>query len=175
KLAISGREGPMVAVWDRLVWWGLLVLPAVMRLSEALPAQWLPGEYANTTSDALRFISDYNSTAEEVFSFVVSANWNFNTNLTDHNSKLQVNASLGLEAFSEAWGLKGKTVFTPEIIDSLPDPKDQTLIRGIMMLGFANLPEDEREENSKRSWPNPGATRSCCSSGRPGTMSLEFL
>lgn len=57
-----------------------------------------------------------------------------------------MNASLGLEAFSEAWGLKGKTVFTPEIIDSLPDPKDQTLIRGIMMLGFANLPEDEREE-----------------------------
>uniref|UniRef100_A0A3P9MNP1 Angiotensin-converting enzyme n=1 Tax=Oryzias latipes TaxID=8090 RepID=A0A3P9MNP1_ORYLA len=136
----------MVAVWDRLVWWGLLLLPAVLRLSEALPAQWLPGEYANTTSDALRFISDYNSTAEEVFSFVVSASWNFNTNLTDHNSKLQVNASLGLEAFSEAWGLKGKTVFTPEIIDSLPDPKDQTLIRGIMMLGFANLPEDEREE-----------------------------
>ncbi|XP_023805353.1 angiotensin-converting enzyme [Oryzias latipes] len=137
----------MIAVWDRLVWWGLLLLPAaVMRLSEALSAQWLPGEYANTTSDALRFIGDYNSTAEEVFSFVVSAGWNFNTNLTDHNSKLQVNASLGLEAFSEAWGLKGKTVFSPEIIDSLPDPKDQTLIRGIMMLGFANLPEDEREE-----------------------------
>ncbi|XP_036071256.1 angiotensin-converting enzyme-like, partial [Oryzias melastigma] len=125
-------------------WW-MLLLP-VLRLSGALPAHWLPGEYANSSSDALRFLSDYNSTAEEVFSFAVSASWNFNTNLTDHNSKLQVNASLELEAFSEAWGLKAKTVFTPKIIDSLPDPKDQMLIRGIMMLGFANLPEDEREE-----------------------------
>uniref|UniRef100_A0A3B3BGN1 Angiotensin-converting enzyme n=1 Tax=Oryzias melastigma TaxID=30732 RepID=A0A3B3BGN1_ORYME len=75
-------------------WW-MLLLP-VLRLSGALPAHWLPGEYANSSSDALRFLSDYNSTAEEVFSFAVSASWNFNTNLTDHNSKLQVRRLLSL-------------------------------------------------------------------------------
>uniref|UniRef100_A0A3Q2QZH4 Angiotensin-converting enzyme n=1 Tax=Fundulus heteroclitus TaxID=8078 RepID=A0A3Q2QZH4_FUNHE len=67
-----------------------LLLLSVFLLSEALPASWLPGSYANTTSDALRFLSDYNSTAEEVFFKSVLAGWNYNTNLTDYNSKLQV-------------------------------------------------------------------------------------
>ena len=73
---------------NRLVWAALL-LP-VFGLSEALRDSWLPGEYANNTADALRFLNEYNDTAEEVLFYSVSASWNYNTNLTDHNSKLQV-------------------------------------------------------------------------------------
>lgn len=79
---------------DRFLWTVLLLLP-VLGLSEALPENWLPGDYTNTTDDALRFLSDYNSTAEEVLFYSVSANWNYNTNITDHNSDLQVGQLLG--------------------------------------------------------------------------------
>lgn len=74
---------------DRFLWSVLLLLP-VLGLSGALPGSWMPGEYLNTTGDAQRFISDYNDTAEEVLFHSVSASWNYNTNITDHNSQLQV-------------------------------------------------------------------------------------
>lgn len=79
---------------DRFLWTVLLLLP-VLGLSEALPESWLPGEYSNTTDDALTFLSDYNRTAEEVLFNSVSASWNYNTNITDHNSQLQVGQLLG--------------------------------------------------------------------------------
>nr|XP_057917210.1 angiotensin-converting enzyme isoform X2 [Doryrhamphus excisus] len=129
----------------RFVWLVLFLLPA-LEGCDALPENWLPGEYSNTTADAARFLNDYNSTAEEVFFHSVSASWNYNTNLTEHNSQLQVNASLEEQAFTEAWGLKAKQVFTRELLDSLPDPKDKKLMSKVMVLGAANLPPEERQE-----------------------------
>uniref|UniRef100_A0A8C9ZT09 Angiotensin-converting enzyme n=1 Tax=Sander lucioperca TaxID=283035 RepID=A0A8C9ZT09_SANLU len=128
---------------DRFLWSVVLLLP-VLGLSEALPASWMPGEYQNTTADALRFLSDYNSTAEEVLFFSVSASWNYNTNITTHNSELQVKASLEEQAFSSEWGLKAKQVFSREF--TLPDPSDKKLMEKIMLLGVANLPQKDREE-----------------------------
>ncbi|XP_021164899.2 angiotensin-converting enzyme [Fundulus heteroclitus] len=122
-----------------------LLLLSVFLLSEALPASWLPGNYANTTSDALRFLSDYNSTAEEVFFKSVLAGWNYNTNLTDYNSKLQVAASLVDQEFSEVWSLKAKEVFSKDVLNSLSE-KDRTLLKNVKLLGTANLPQAEREE-----------------------------
>lgn len=81
--------GAMAPEARRLVRAALLLLPALL-LCEALPAAWLPGDYANSVDDAQSFLRDYNSTAEEVFFYSVSASWNYNTNLTEHNSKLQV-------------------------------------------------------------------------------------
>lgn len=75
---------------DRFQWTVLLLLLPVLGLSEALRESWLPGEYSDNSPDALRFLGDYNNTAEEVFFFSVSASWNYNTNITDHNSGLQV-------------------------------------------------------------------------------------
>uniref|UniRef100_A0AAQ6AE45 Angiotensin-converting enzyme n=1 Tax=Amphiprion ocellaris TaxID=80972 RepID=A0AAQ6AE45_AMPOC len=98
---------------NRFLWSVLLLLP-VLGLSKALPEHWLPGAYENNIAHALQFLSDYNSTAEEVFFYSVSASWNYNTNITDHNSKLQVNASLEEQAFAEAWGGKAKQVFTTD-------------------------------------------------------------
>ena len=67
----------------------LLLLPAI-GLCVALPDHWLPGEYANTKEDALRFLNTYNATSEEVLFLSVSASWNYNTDITDLNSMLQV-------------------------------------------------------------------------------------
>ncbi|MEQ2176316.1 hypothetical protein GOODEAATRI_026713, partial [Goodea atripinnis] len=136
--------GAMAPGAHSLVRMALLLLPALM-LCEALPASWLPGIYANNISDALRFLSDYNSTAEEVFFNSVSASWNYNTNLTEHNSKLQVAASLEEQAFIDAWGGVAKQVFSNDVLDSLP-AKDKKLVKKIMLLGAANLPQAEREE-----------------------------
>ncbi|XP_033975630.1 angiotensin-converting enzyme [Trematomus bernacchii] len=134
----------MATGMDRLLWSVLLLLP-VCGLCEALPESWLPGVYQNNMGDALRFLTDYNSTAEEVLFMSVSASWNYNTNITDHNSELQVNASLEEQAFSSAWGLKAKQVFTPEVLVTLPN-EDKVLMEKIMILGVANLPLAEREE-----------------------------
>ncbi|XP_071782790.1 angiotensin-converting enzyme [Centroberyx gerrardi] len=130
---------------DRFLWAAVLLLP-VLGLCEALPASWLPGEYSNTTAEAARFVSDYNSTAEQVLFHSVTASWNYNTNLTDYNSELQVNASLEEQAFTEAWGKKAKQVFPPEFLDNLPDADVKKLIGKISTLGAANLPQNEREQ-----------------------------
>eukprot|EP00064_Thunnus_orientalis_P006861 superscaffoldBa00000734_g6880 len=124
----------------------VLLLLTVLGLSEALQESWLPKEYANTTDEAQRFLGDYNHTAEEVLFNSVSASWTYNTNLTDHNSKLQVKASLEEQAFTEAWGKKAKQVFSHEIINSLPTPEEKKLMEKIMILGAANLPQEEREK-----------------------------
>uniref|UniRef100_A0A668AAC3 Angiotensin I converting enzyme (peptidyl-dipeptidase A) 1 n=1 Tax=Myripristis murdjan TaxID=586833 RepID=A0A668AAC3_9TELE len=155
----------------RFLWAGVLLLP-VLGLFEALPSTWLPGHYANTTADATRFAKDYNTTAEQVLFYSVSASWNYNTNLTDHNSELQVNASLEEQAFTEAWGLKAKEVFPKEFLDTLPDPKVKKLIEKISVLGAANLPPKEREEISRGSWLSREITTSCCLPGRAGETLL---
>ncbi|KAL6095238.1 ace [Pungitius sinensis] len=135
---VGGRPLPVLML--------LLLLLPVPGLSEALTASWTPGDYQNTAADALRFLSDYNATAEEVLFHSVSASWSYNINITDHNAQLQVTASLEEQAFASAWGAKAKQVFTGELLDSLPDPSDKKLIDKIKILGVANLPQKEREE-----------------------------
>lgn len=73
----------------------LLLLP-VLGPSEALRESWVPGQYVDNVNSALQFLTDYNATAEEVLFYSVSASWNYNTNITDHNSDLQVGQLLGL-------------------------------------------------------------------------------
>ncbi|XP_056285839.1 angiotensin-converting enzyme [Pseudoliparis swirei] len=133
----SGMDGSL---------WSVLLLLPVLGLSEAMPASWIPGDYLGTKDDALMFLSDYNSTAEEVLFNSVSASWNYNTNITDHNSKLQINASLEEQEFSSAWGLKAKKVFSDVFLDTLPNPSDKILMKKIKILGVANLPQKDREE-----------------------------
>ncbi|KAM9837051.1 angiotensin-converting enzyme [Aulostomus maculatus] len=135
----------MGTVVHRFLWSLLLLLP-VLGLSVALPESWIPGNYENTTEDVGRFLSDYNSTAEEVLFQSVSASWDYNTNLTDYNSERQVYASLQEQAFTEAWGKKAKTAFTEEILGNLTDPQDKKLIGKVKILGAANLVQKEREE-----------------------------
>ncbi|XP_070846561.1 angiotensin-converting enzyme [Chaetodon trifascialis] len=133
---------------DRSVWTVLLLLPA-LGLSEALRQEWKPGTYTGTTEQAQLFLQDYNATAEEVLFSSVLASWNYNTNITDHNSKLQVEASLEEQAFAFEWGSKAKKVFTNDITSSLAE-KDQKLMAKIKILGAANLPLEERQQYNER-------------------------
>ncbi|KAK5850642.1 hypothetical protein PBY51_001503 [Eleginops maclovinus] len=137
----------MATGMDRLLWSVLLLLPAC-GLSQALPGSWQPGAYQNTVMDAQRFLSDYNSTAEEVLFQSVTASWNYNTDITDHNSELQVNASLEEQAFSSAWGSKAKEVFSSATLNAL-SVEEKILMEKTMLLGAANLPLAEREEYNK--------------------------
>ncbi|KAK7919784.1 hypothetical protein WMY93_011068 [Mugilogobius chulae] len=119
---------------DRFLSRPLLLLLPVLGLCGALPSSWLPGTYTNTVEGVLSFLSDYNSTAEEVLFYSVSASWKYNTNLTAHNSQLQVQASMDEQAFSEAWGHEAKKLQSQKLFDK------------IVVLGPANLPTAEREE-----------------------------
>lgn len=74
---------------DRFVWTVLLLL-LVLGHSEALRDEWLPGNYPDNTTGAQQFLDAYNATAEEVLFYSVSASWNYNTDITDANSQLQV-------------------------------------------------------------------------------------
>lgn len=80
---------------DRFLKTVLLLLP-VLGPSEALRESWVPGDYGDSVVDASQFLMDYNTTAEEVLFYSVSASWNYNTNITDHNSDLQVGQLLEL-------------------------------------------------------------------------------
>lgn len=80
---------------DRLLW-TVLALLQVLALSESLREEWQPTNYSDTLGDAQTFLLDYNSTAEEVLFFSQSASWNYNTNITDYNSALQVREHLEL-------------------------------------------------------------------------------
>lgn len=71
-----------------------VVLLSLISTSAALKPEWLPQDYPMTEQGAESFVSDYNSTAEEVFYFSTEASWNYNTNLTEHNSQLQVKVNV---------------------------------------------------------------------------------
>lgn len=79
---------------DKLLCTLLLLLP-VLGFSGALKEEWKPGNYSDNKEQAVKFLHDYNTMAEKVFFYSVSASWNYNTNITDHNSQLQVGHLLG--------------------------------------------------------------------------------
>ncbi|XP_076616131.1 angiotensin-converting enzyme [Chaetodon auriga] len=134
---------------DRSVWTVLLLLLPVLGLSEALRPEWEPGNYTNTVEQAQMFLENYNATAEEVLFNSVLASWNYNTNLTDHNSNLQVEASLEEQAFAFAWGSRAKEVFSVNMTNSLGE-KDKKLMAKIKILGAANLPLDDRKKYNEK-------------------------
>lgn len=56
----------------------------------ALDASLMPPDHNKTEEGARSFANAYNTTGEIVFFESVSASWNYNTNLTNHNSQQQV-------------------------------------------------------------------------------------
>lgn len=69
--------------------WAVLLL-SLVGVGVALKPEWQPGKYEATEIGATQFLSDYNSTAEQVFSYSTEASWEYNTNLTEQNSQQQV-------------------------------------------------------------------------------------
>lgn len=50
---------------------------------------WFLEKNANE-KQAEDFLSDYNSTAEQVWNDYTEASWNYNTNITEHNNQVMV-------------------------------------------------------------------------------------
>ncbi|XP_036428070.1 angiotensin-converting enzyme [Colossoma macropomum] len=123
--------------------WAVLLLALIG--ASALKPEWEPGTYESSETGAEQFVSDYNTTAEQVFYFSTEASWTYNTNLTDYNSQQQVQASLEEQAFIEAWGQKAKDTFKDALMDTFTNQELKTLIKKINVLGPANLPTTERE------------------------------
>uniref|UniRef100_A0A8C9T065 Angiotensin-converting enzyme n=1 Tax=Scleropages formosus TaxID=113540 RepID=A0A8C9T065_SCLFO len=123
-----------------------MAVSAVGLLATHFNIDWQPGMYPSTEEGAKQFVDEYNSTAEEVFFYSTSASWAYNTNLTEENSKIQVEASLEEQAFTEAWGKKAKEVFPEAVLDTFIDTQLKKLIKGISILGPANLAPAEREK-----------------------------
>lgn len=88
-LSVLGGGIAMGTGADKLLCTLLLLLP-VLGFSGALREEWKPGNYSDSKEQAVKFLDDYNTMAEKVLFFSVSASWNYNTNITDHNSQLQV-------------------------------------------------------------------------------------
>ncbi|KAI1887172.1 hypothetical protein AGOR_G00203390 [Albula goreensis] len=126
------------------MFWTVLLL-SILAVSNALPPNWQPGTYTPDEAGAEKFVSDYNSTAEEVFFESSSASWNYQTNITTHNSQLQIEASLVEQDFMEVWGKKSKELFSDVLLDSFNNPVLKTLIKKINVLGAANLAQGDRE------------------------------
>lgn len=129
-----------------LLWTCVLLLSLWGISAVAVPPDWLPGSYETTDAEADRFAQDYSIVAERVLFLSVSASWNYNTNLTQHNAQLQVNASMNEQIFTEAWGNKAKQVFPPTFLNSMQNQSTMKLIKMIQELGPANLPPTQRQE-----------------------------
>lgn len=125
----------------RSVLLGLLLVGSTF----ALDSIYLPGNYGTTEADAQRFVADFNSTAELMFYKSVEASWTYNTNLTEYNSQLQVNASLEEQEFNEIWGKKAKELFT-ESYKNFTDTQLKKIIDSIWTLGASNLNLDDRKQ-----------------------------
>ncbi|XP_048869765.1 angiotensin-converting enzyme [Brienomyrus brachyistius] len=153
----------------------LAVLATLLGATLALPEGWTPGTYPSTEEGAKLFTDEYNTTAEEVLFFSTSASWTYNTNLTDYNSKKQVEASLEEQAFTEAWGMVAKELFNDTVMAPFEDPQLKKIIQGIRILGPANLRPEEREQyNSILSkMDNIYSTAKVCPSEESKCWSLE--
>ncbi|KAM9006207.1 angiotensin-converting enzyme isoform X2 [Sarcophilus harrisii] len=136
-----GCPGPLVRqVVSLLMLAGLLLPPA-----QALPNELLPGDFPADEKGAADFAKSYNSTAETVLYQSTLASWNYNVNISKENAKLQEEADLFSQEFTEAWGLKAKKLFDP-IWKNFTDPLLQKVINSIRILGSANLPLEQRQK-----------------------------
>ncbi|XP_072270719.1 angiotensin-converting enzyme [Pyxicephalus adspersus] len=120
---------------------GLLLVGSTL----ALDSSYLPGNYGSSETEAQRFVSDFNSTAELIFYKSVEASWTYNTNITEHNSQQQITASLEEQAFNEVWGHKAKELFT-ETYKNFTDEQLKKIINSIWTLGASNLNLTARTE-----------------------------
>ncbi|KAM8945786.1 angiotensin-converting enzyme [Pelodytes ibericus] len=142
EVKVKVKQGPESMRTKMIVLLGL----SLVVYSSALDSSYLPGNsYSKDQAGAQLFASDYNSTAERIFYISTEASWDYNTNLTDYNSQLQINASLEEQEFNEIWGSKAKELFN-ETYEGFTDTQLKKIINSIWTLGASNLPLVEREE-----------------------------
>ncbi|NP_001193597.1 angiotensin-converting enzyme precursor [Bos taurus] len=137
--AASGRRSPPL-----LLPLLLLLLPPPPVILELDPALQ-PGNFPADEAGAQIFAASFNSSAEQVLFQSTAASWAHDTNITEENARLQEEAALLSQEFSEAWGQKAKDLFDP-VWQNFTDPTLLRIIGAVRTLGPANLDLEKRQK-----------------------------
>nr|KAF6454491.1 angiotensin I converting enzyme [Rousettus aegyptiacus] len=139
--------------------------PAALALDPALQ----PGDFPADEAGAQLFVQSFNPKAEQVLYQSMVASWAHDTNITEENARRQEEAALLNQEFSEAWGQKAKELYDP-IWQNFTDPILKRILKGVRILGPANLPLEKRQKISCISCLSQETTACCSMPGRAGTM-----
>ncbi|PIO05261.1 hypothetical protein AB205_0182740, partial [Aquarana catesbeiana] len=69
-----------------------------------------PGDIEKNANEkqAEDFLSDYNSTAEQVWNDYTEASWNYNTNITEHNNQVMLEKNLAMSSHTLQYGRQAR-------------------------------------------------------------------
>ncbi|NWS81100.1 ACE enzyme, partial [Toxostoma redivivum] len=93
-------------------------------------------------AQAKEFLSEYNSTAEEVWEAYTEASWAYNTNITDHNKEVMLEKNLAMSKHTLEYGMRARQFDTSDF----QDQSVTRILKKLSVLERAALPEDELKE-----------------------------
>ncbi|NXC02997.1 ACE enzyme, partial [Orthonyx spaldingii] len=93
-------------------------------------------------AQAKKFLSEYNSTAEEVWNAYTEASWAYNTNITDHNKEVMLEKNLAMSKHTLEYGMRARQFDTSDF----QDQSVTRILKKLSVLERAALPEDELKE-----------------------------
>ncbi|NXD26865.1 ACE enzyme, partial [Spelaeornis formosus] len=93
-------------------------------------------------AQAKEFLSEYNSTAEEVWNAYTEASWVYNTNITDHNKKIMLEKNLAMSKHTLEYGMRARQFDTSDF----QDQSVTRILKKLSVIERAALPEDELKE-----------------------------
>ncbi|XP_038018778.1 angiotensin-converting enzyme [Motacilla alba alba] len=93
-------------------------------------------------AQAKEFLSEYNSTAEEVWNAYTEASWVYNTNITDHNKEIMLEKNLAMSKHTLEYGMKARQFDTSDF----QDESVTRILKKLSVIERAALPENELKE-----------------------------
>ncbi|NXA93401.1 ACE enzyme, partial [Melanocharis versteri] len=93
-------------------------------------------------AQAKEFLSEYNSTAEEVWSAYTEASWAYNTNITDHNKEIMLEKNLAMSKHTLEYGTRARQFDTSDF----QDESVTRILNKLSVIERAALPENELKE-----------------------------
>ncbi|NXN80602.1 ACE enzyme, partial [Bombycilla garrulus] len=93
-------------------------------------------------AQAKEFLSEYNSTAEEVWNAYTEASWAYNTNITDHNKEIMLEKNLAMSKHTLEYGMRARQFDTSDF----QDQSVARILKKLSVIERAALPEDELME-----------------------------
>ncbi|KAF2982124.1 hypothetical protein EK904_009087 [Melospiza melodia maxima] len=93
-------------------------------------------------AQAKEFLSEYNSTAEEVWNAYTEASWVYNTNITDHNKEIMLEKNLAMSKHTLEYGMRARQFETSDF----QDQSVTRILKKLSVIERAALPEDELKE-----------------------------
>ncbi|NXY09069.1 ACE enzyme, partial [Pteruthius melanotis] len=93
-------------------------------------------------AQAKEFLSEYNSTAEEVWNAYTEASWAYNTNITDHNKEIMLEKNLAMSKHTLEYGMRARQFDTSDF----QDQSVTRILKKLSVIERAALPESELKE-----------------------------